>query len=219
MKYSLHLLTLLLAVALVVLSVGLLFSDDQPKEQTQSTNITGADPVDETEVILNSIMTRTSVRKYTQEVIPADAITTILKAGMAAPTAGNRQPWRYIVVNDTNIIKQFIKVSKYTEPMNEIAKTAIIVCGVPSESFPDGPTYWVQDCSAATQNILLATHAMGYGAVWCGVHPGGDRVEALRNILNIPQELVPLNIIMMGVPDADPVIKNKWDASKVQYVK
>ncbi len=210
MKYSWHLLTLLLAVAVLVLSLGTL--TERGNEEKVSDKTDG-------EIVLDAIMTRTSVRQYTDKIIPLDDIETILKAGMAAPTAGNRQPWEFYVVNDTNIIKQFVGVSKYTAPMNEYARTAIIVCGVPSKSFPDGPTYWIQDCSAATENILLATEALGYGAVWCGVYPGMDRVAVLRGLLDIPEELVPLNIIMMGEPNAEPKIKDKWDVTKVRYIK
>ena len=128
--------------------------------------------VDNGEIIYNSIMTRSSVRSYTTEPVSDALVEKLLRAGMAAPSAGNKQPWRYYVVNDRNIIKQFDQVTKYAAPMHEMAQTAIVVCGVPAESFPDASEYWVQDCSASTENILLAAHGIGLGAVWCGVYPG-----------------------------------------------
>ncbi len=210
MKYSWHIITVTLAAAFVVLAATSLTA---PSAQN-------SEPINEEQIILNSIMTRTSVRKYSDETISESTMETILKAGMAAPTAGNRQPWEFYVVRDTDIIRQFTDVTKYTAPMASHAQVAIIACGVPSESFPHEPQYWVQDVSAATENILLAAHAMGLGAVWCGVYPGEDRVATLRQMLNIPEKLIPFNIIMLGYPDpASPTTpKNKWKPSKVHYI-
>ncbi len=208
MKYSWHLLTLLLAVAFIILSTSLLFNDEKPTE---------VEVLNEKEVVINSIMTRTSVRKYTDQEVSNELIEKVLRAGMAAPTAGNRQPWEFYVVRDTNVIKQFPKVTKYADPMAQYTKVAIVVCGVPSESFPTEPLYWVQDASAASENILLAAHALGLGAVWCGVYPGADRVETLRELVDIPEKLTPFNIICIGYPDADPKIKDKWKPAKIHY--
>lgn len=211
MKYSWQIVSLLLASALTIVSVSSLFDGE-----TDST-VTSTETLDEEDIVLNSIMTRTSVRKYSDKEISPDKIETILKAGMAAPTAGNRQPWEFYVVRDTNIIKQFPKVTKYADPMAQYTKVAIVACGKPSVSFPTEPLYWVQDVSAASENILLSAHAMGLGAVWCGVYPGEDRVETLRGLLNIPENLVPFNIICLGYPDADPMIKDKWKPEKIHY--
>ncbi len=211
-KHKWHIVSILLAMALVASSISSLFEEEKINAPTVV-------EINEEEVILNSIMTRSSVRNYTGVPVTNAQLETMLKAGMAAPTAGNRQPWRFYVVTNTEIIKQFTKVSKYTAPMNKGAKMAIIVCGVPSESFPYEPEYWVQDCSAATENILLSAHAQGLGAVWCGVFPGLDRVAALREIIDIPSELIPMNIIMVGNPDAEPKIKDKWKPERVHYIK
>ncbi len=170
------------------------------------------------EVILESIMTRNSVRDYTEERVSDELIEKILKAGMAAPTAANRQPWRFYVVRDKSIIKQATKVTKYAAPMNERAGVMLVVCGVPSESFPVEPRYWVQDVSAATENMLLAAHALDLGAVWCGVYPGEERVAALRELLNVPEEVVPFNMIMLGHPKGETPVKDKWKPERVEYV-
>ncbi len=208
MKYSWHIVTLLLAVALTLLTISSLF---------ESKPIATTTPIDEQEVILHSIMTRTSVRKYSDREVSPQTVETILKAGMAAPTAGNRQPWEFYVVRDTTIIRQFDKVTKYANPMAQYADVAIVVCGVPSEAFPSEPNYWVQDVSAATENILLAAHGMGLGAVWCGVYPGEDRVASLRTLLDAPDRLIPFNIVILGYPDAEPIIKDKWKPEKIHY--
>ena len=207
-KYRWQIITIVLAAIIMVFSISSLF--ERPAKQVEQ--------IPTEQVVINSIMTRNSVRKYTDQIITPTQVETILKAGMAAPTAGNRQPWEFYVVRNTNIIKQMTKVTKFAAPMNKNAKLAIVVCGVPSESFPVEPRYWVQDVSAATENILLATHAMGLGAVWAGVYPGEDRVETLRELLNVPERLVPFNIIMMGYPDGEQTIKDKWKPEKIHYV-
>lgn len=215
MKYIWQVITILLAAVVVILS-GYTLRDNRDISKQKIQNIS---TMSNEEIILDAIMTRTSVRKYSDKPIEADKIETILKAGMAAPTAGNRQPWEFYVVTDRALIKEFAKVTKYTTPMNEMATAAIIVCGNPSQSFPNIPDYWIQDTSAATENILLATHAMGLGAVWCGVYPVEEQVAILRKMMDIPDELIPLNIIMMGYPDAEPIIKDKWKSEKVHYIK
>lgn len=209
MKYSWQVVTILISVALAVFTVSSLF-------ETKSDVVT--EKINDKQIIINSIMTRSSVRTYTDQKVSSEAIDTILKAGMSAPTAGNRQPWEFYVVRDTSIIRQMPKVTKFADPMAQEASVAIVVCGVPSESFPIEPRYWVQDCSAATENILLATHALGLGAVWSGVYPGEDRVAVLRELLNVPEKLVPFNIIFLGYPDTEATIKDKWKPEKIHYV-
>ena len=208
-KYKWQIITIALAAIVVVFSIDKLFEKPVQQEVAQ---------IPTEEVVINNIMTRNSVRTYTDQIITPTQVETILKAGMAAPTAANKQPWEFYVVRDTSIIKQMVHVTKYSAPMNESAQLAIIVCGVPSESFPVEPRYWVQDVSAATENILLATHAMGLGAVWCGVYPGEDRVAALRELLDVPERLVPFCIIMMGYPDGEQIVKDKWKPEKIHYI-
>ncbi len=207
MRYSWQIIAIVLAIVVVLLSA-----------KTITTKTGEVDvAVGESEMVLNSIMTRNSVRKYTNQRISEESVEKMLRAGMAAPTAGNRQPWEFYVVRDTSIIKQFPSVTKYAN-MTEDAQLAIVVCGVPSEAFPEEKNYWIQDVSAATENILLAAHAQGIGAVWCGVYPGEDRVATLRNLLQVPDKLVPFNIIVMGYPDGEQIVKDKWKPSKIHYV-
>ncbi len=203
MKNSWQIITMVMGAAIVALSFTVL---------TQKT-----EAIDSSEVVYDAIMSRSSVRSYSEQKVEDDVVEKLLRAAMAAPTAGNRQPWEFYVVRDTAIIRQFPQVTKFAEPMSQNADIAIVVCGVPSESFPLEPRYWVQDVSAATENILLAAHGLGLGAVWSGVYPGEDRVAALRNLLDVPENLVPFNIIFFGYPDSEPVIKDKWKPSKVHY--
>ncbi|MFR9504236.1 MAG: nitroreductase family protein [Rikenellaceae bacterium] len=204
MKNSWQILTLLLAVALVAMSI---------KDLTTQPNII---QVDESEIIYNSIMTRSSVRSYTSQAIEQEKVDKLLRAGMAAPSAGNRQPWELLVVTDRAILDTFPKIISGAH-MAAKAQMAIVVLGTPAKALMPG--YWVQDCSAVSENILLAAHGMGLGAVWCGAYPNteADRVGQISKLLSLPNGTYALSIIVVGYPDSEPVIKDKWDATKVHY--
>lgn len=167
---------------------------------------------------LDIIMTRSSVRSYTSQPVEPSKVETILKAGMAAPTAGNRQPWEMVVVNERETLDSFAKIVPGAH-MAAKAQCAIVVCGTPAKALV--PEYWIQDCSAVTENILLAAHSMGLGAVWCGAFPNNteDKVGQLSKLLAIPDGTYALSIIVLGYPDKDPKIKDKWDPTKVHYGK
>ncbi|MFI3321479.1 MAG: nitroreductase family protein [Rikenellaceae bacterium] len=217
MKNSWQFLTLLLAVALVALSITV----SKLSSKIDANQSVEASPVDKEQIILESIMSRSSVRAYTEQEVEKSKIETILKAGMAAPTAGNRQPWEFVVVTEREILDKFPPVIPGAH-MAAKAKLAIVVCGDPSKSFAAPLSeYWVQDCSAATENILLAAHAMGLGAVWCGAYPNdkNDRVAKMREILSLPDNLYALSIIVIGYPSGEPTVKDKWDPAKVHYNK
>ncbi len=210
MKNSWQIFTIILAVALVVLTIKdfVLSSDSKSK-------------VDPREAVIENIMTRSSVRAYTDQAVSHADIDVMLKAGMAAPTGGNKQPWEFVVINDRAILDQ---IPNYIGAAKMAAKAplAIAVCGVPAKSFPGTKAaYWVQDCSAATENILLAAHAIGLGAVWCGAYPEDEsnRTANISKLLQLPSGVIPLNIIVIGHPSGEPMPKDKWDPAKVHYNK
>ncbi len=210
MKFSWQILTLLLAVAVLLLSVKILRTGNVEKE---------VEMVDKQSVILENIMTRTSVRSYTSQGVTDSEVETLLKAGMAAPTAGNRQPWSFIVLNDRAVMDEIGEIIVGARHI-EGAPLAIAVCGSPLLSYKVPlDEYWVQDCSAATENILLAAHAMGLGALWCGAYPNteADRQGKLAKLLNLPQDVNVLSIIVVGHPDKPQVVKDKWKPEKVHY--
>ena len=146
---------------------------------------------------MNSIFHRRSIRKYTREVVSENLIEEILKAGMAAPSAGNEQPWHFIVIRDKSIMEDITKFHPYSQMLKE-ASHAIVVCGDLSLQKYEG--YWIQDCSAAMQNMLLMADSLGLGAVWLGVYPMEERVDKLKELLNIPQNVIPLGIMSLGYP-------------------
>jgi nitroreductase len=146
---------------------------------------------------MDSIFNRRSIRKYTDKIVSEELIEKILKAGMAAPSAGNAQPWHFVVIEDKSIMEDITKFHPYSQMLKE-ASHAIVVCGDLSLEKYSG--YWIQDCSAAMQNMLLMADALGLGAVWLGVYPQEERVNSLKELLNIPQNIIPLGIMSLGYP-------------------
>lgn len=167
--------------------------------------------------VLECIMTRTSIRQYTNQPISKADIETLLRAGMAAPTAVNAQPWHFIAVTDKAKLKELAGTNRNGR-MIEQAPLAIVVCGNMDKALKGkAQEYWIQDCSAATENILLAAHALGLGAVWTGVYPMDDRIEAVTSVLKLPSNIVPLCTIVIGYPAENPKPKDKWKPENVSY--
>lgn len=208
MKTS-HLLNILLAVALVILSVKIVYTgnnDDMNNEVTAQQDQNTA---------LENILTRSSVRAYTDQAISDAQIDTLMRAAMSAPTAVNKQPWQFLVITDRAILDSIASNFKNIH-MAQHAPLAIVVCGDLDKALEgDAQSYWIQDCSAATENILLAAHGMGLGAVWCGIYPIQQRVDLLRDMLSIPSNLIPLNVIPVGYPKAPQNPKDKYDAARI----
>lgn len=158
------------------------------------------------EVILN----RKSVRKYTESSIEKDKIELILRAGMAAPSACNVQPWDFVVVDDEKVLKELGENNPYAKMLLN-CKLAIVVCGNLEKTMEgEGQQFWIQDCSAATQNILLAAESLGIGAVWTAVYPSEDRMKSVSQILSLPNNIIPLNVIPMGYPSENQNPKDKY---------
>ncbi len=173
--------------------------------------------VDSAEIVLQSIATRTSIRDFQETPIEEAKVEKILRAGMAAPSAINKQPWSFTVVNDKALLQQ-IADSAQNAKMAAKAPMAIVVCGDMEKAIEgDARDFWIQDCSAATENILLAAHALGLGAVWTGFYPNLERAKMLAGILNIPSTQIVLCVIPMGYPAESPAPKDKWNTENVHY--
>jgi nitroreductase len=168
--------------------------------------------------LYKGIITRRSQRNYTGAFIPDNEIEKIIKAGMFAPSARNKRPWHFIVIDDRSIMQQIMNVHPYSLMLKN-ASHAILICG--DEKLQNGPGYYKLDCSAATENILLASHALGYGAVWLGIEPKTDRINAMRNIFSLPDYINPLSLVSIGIPlekniripdrfEPEKIRRNKW---------
>ncbi len=164
--------------------------------------------------LIDTIFSRRSIRRYTEEPVSEEEIKTLLEAAMAAPSASNRKPWHFVVVSERETLNRLAEAHKYAKMLNE-APLCISVCGDQSVS----ERFWVQDCSAATENLLLAAAALGLGAVWCGVHPSQDRVKDVSEILGIEAPVVPLNIIAVGHPAEEKEARTQYDEDRVHREK
>lgn len=148
--------------------------------------------------VFEAISKRRSIREYGKGEIDDDKIEGLLKSAMYAPSAINEQPWHFIVVKDNDSLKDLSETLAYGKMLSEAA-AAIVICA-DKKLCKTREDFWVQDCSAATQNILLAATAMGIGSVWLGIYPNKDRVKAITDYFGIPQNVVPFNIISLGYP-------------------
>ena len=164
------------------------------------------------------IMTRTSVRQYTNEAVTPEQIELMERAAMAAPTACNAQPWEIIAITDPEVLAKIPSVHPHAA-MAAKAPLAFVICGTDNGLNGAGKEYWVQDCSAATENLLLAAHAMGLGAVWCGVYPIPERIAPIKELLNIPEGVTPLNVVVVGHPTGPNKPKDKWKVEKLHNDK
>jgi nitroreductase len=168
---------------------------------------------------IETIMNRKSVRNFTGGSIDKEILRTIVKAGMAAPSAVNMQPWGFVVVTARQTLDALAEALPYAK-MCAGAQAAIIVCGDPKLAPVDTNfDYWVQDCSAATQNILLAVESLGLGAVWTAAYPRAERAASVRQICGIPDGIMPLNVIPIGIPSGKDLVKDKFKAERIHWEK
>lgn len=161
---------------------------------------------------LECIQTRRSIRKFKNKKVTDDMIKKILQAGMMAPSAGNQQSWQFIVITEKKLLDEIPRIHPYAA-MARQAAIAILICGDLNAETHKG--FWVQDCSAAAQNMLLAAHALGLGAVWTAVYPRQDRIDAARELFGLPQYIVPLALIPIGYSDEVPKTENRFAPEKV----
>lgn len=175
-------------------------------------------PNDSVDAVLENIHNRKSVRQYTPEPVSEEHIQIMLKAAMAAPTAVNYQPWRFVVVSEREQLDAMAEILPFAKMLKQ-APLAIVVCG--ETTWFDGKEnpFWQQDCSAATQNLLLAAEALGLGAVWTGVYPDPERSSKLSEFLNLPGNVQPLCAVPVGHHDGTAKPRDKWKPENIHYGK
>ncbi len=161
---------------------------------------------------------RKSVRNFTGEQVKKEDLETIVKAGMAAPTAVNMQPWAFIIVTERAVLDSLNNALPYAKMLGK-AGAAIIVCAIPEKAFNSKTEYAIIDSSLTGENILLATEALGLGAVWTAVYPDNDRIKSVRAILKIPDKIIPLNVIPVGKPTGEDKPKDKWKPENIHWQK
>lgn len=197
---------LILAIALVAALVRLVFVS-----QNQSS-------IEPKQTVMENILSRKSVRSYTDRPVSREQLDTLVRAAMAAPTGRDMRPWRFVVINERETLKALSDSLPFAKMLPE-AQAAIVVCGDMSVTDKEGnpSRNWPFDCSAATENLLLMAESMGLGAVWTGVYPYKERIKAVKNALNLPENIVPFNLIPVGYPQGAPQPKDKFDQSNIHY--
>ena len=165
---------------------------------------------------MDAILERRSIRRYKDKKVEESKVTEILKAAMSAPSAGNQQPWHFIVIDEPNILNEIPKFHPYST-MLKGAALAILVCGDETKEKHKG--YWVQDCSAATQNILIALQYSGLGGVWLGIYPREERVTGLRKLLGVPSHIIPFSLVSIGYPAEEKAPADRYDPERIHINK
>lgn len=163
---------------------------------------------------MKAIFARRSIRKYTAEAVGAKVVHALLEAGMAAPSAGDERPWQFVVLRDRAVLDAIPAIHPYAQMVKQ-APVAIVVCGDLKKEKYKG--YWVQDCAAATENLLLAVTDAGLGAVWCGIYPLKSRVAAFRKLLGAPGHIVPFALVPIGHPAEKKPPARRYDATRVHH--
>jgi nitroreductase len=158
---------------------------------------------------LDIIFARRSIRKYTGEPVTDEQVTSLLEAGMAAPSASNRKPWHFCLITDKATLEKLAQAHPYGKMLAQ-AELAIAVCGDPAIS-----SWWVQDCTAATENILVAAAGLGLGAVWLGIHNVPEREQAVRDLTGIPAEIGVLSLLSIGHPGEEKGARTQYDPDRV----
>jgi nitroreductase len=165
---------------------------------------------------LEAILTRRSVRNYIKKPISDQNIKELLDCAMSAPSAGNEQPWHFIIIDDPNILSKVPSFHNHAQMLND-ASCAILVCGDMNLDKHNG--MWIQDCAAATQNILIAIRAKELGAVWLGIFPRKVRIKGMNDLLNLPDNIMPFSLISIGHPAVKQEKSNRFDESRIHHNK
>jgi nitroreductase len=166
---------------------------------------------------LDSIFHRRSIRVYTDQPVEVEKLDLLLKAAMAAPSAMNCKPWEFVVITEPEKLAQFRKRLIFG---NRNAPAAIVICGNPALSInPAARLFWMQDCSIAGGNLLIAADALGLGTVWVGVHPVTEFVRIVREIAGIPRHVIPLGLIYVGYPEEEKPARTQYDENRVHWQK
>ncbi|MDR0953512.1 MAG: nitroreductase family protein [Elusimicrobiota bacterium] len=166
--------------------------------------------------LLDAINKRRSIRQFTGQPITDEQLQTILNAAMMAPTGRNIQEWEFLVIKDKETLLKIIEVHPYTQMLTEAA-CAIIVCGNMQKD--DAESFWIGDCGAASQNILLTATDLGLGSCWCGVQNSKERTDGIRKLFNLPSHIMPFNVIAIGRPAETRETPQRFDSEKVHYEK
>lgn len=161
---------------------------------------------------LDSIRTRRSVRRFTEEQIGEEQLELLLRAAMAAPSASNERPWQFVIVRDRGKLLDLAKATPFAKPLSGASVGLVVAADRREMKYPG---FWVIDCSAAIQNLLLAAHAVGLGGVWIGVHPVAPFRWRVRRLVGLPRYIVPHSLVALGHPVRVPEPVDRFDEARL----
>ncbi len=162
--------------------------------------------------VLDAILTRRSIRKFTSDPVSEEILTQLLKAAMAAPSSKNEQPWVFVIIDDRHLLDGIPSFHPYAAMIRQ-APVAILTCADPRRFLSE--EIWIQDCAAATQNMLLAAHGLGLGAVWLGIYPRKERVEGIKRLLHLSDPLIPFSLVVLGHPAEHKPPVRRFDPNRI----
>ena len=165
---------------------------------------------------LEAILTRRSIRRYTSKEIPDEKIKTLIKAAFSAPSAGNQQPWHFIVIDDKKILEKVTEFHPRASFITDAQKAILVCADINLEKFKN---YWPIDCSAATENILIAARGLGLSSCWIGIHPINERVENLKRIFSLPESVIPFSMIALGYTNEKQKEVDRYKKERIHYNK
>lgn len=164
--------------------------------------------------VMQAIFTRRSIRSYTDNPVSDELVEKLLRAAMAAPSAGNQQPWHFVVIKDGSILGKVTEFHPHSSMLLQ-APLAVLVCGDPTVEKYEGR--WPLDCSAATENLLLAAHASGLGAVWLAIYPITERIHGMQDLLGIPEHITPFCLVSLGYPAEEKPPADRYNPDRVHH--
>jgi len=164
--------------------------------------------------VIDAILKRRSIRRYSGEPVNKSEVDLLLKAAMYAPSARNQQPWHFIIIDERSILDEIVKIHPYAGMLRG-AELAVLVCG--NEDLELSSGYWPVDCAAATQNLLLAAHALGLGAVWLGVYPRHERQKGIQELFDLPHRVHPFSLISIGHPAEEKALPERFKEDRIKY--
>lgn len=167
---------------------------------------------------LDFIFRRRSIRVYAPGEVSEATVTKLLEAAMAAPSAMTKDPWQFVVVRDKGTMSQLASLHPGAAMLSSAAM-AIVVCGDLETAFECNLSYLLQDCSAATENLLLAAHGLGLGACWVGIHPGEPLIKRVRELLALPASIIPVAVVSLGQPGEHQPPRTRFNAHHVHREK
>jgi nitroreductase len=164
--------------------------------------------------IIDAILTRRTVRKFKAIPVPDELLDKVLQAAMAAPSTGNQQPWRFMVTRRRELLDVIPDFQPYSEMVRQAPVAVLVCCDMTLVRFKN---FWLQDCCAAVENLLLAAHGLGLGAAWTAAYPEKSRMEGFRNLFHLPEEIIPLALVPIGFPEITPERVNRFNRTRIHY--